>query len=96
MTKNLQIPLDEQFIADVDSLFDRLGLDTSTAVRLFFKAALEQNGLPFVMQQKQEQDDFDRLRPEYKQAVEDTRLQRNLIGPFKTAEEAVAAMLGDE
>jgi len=32
------------------------------------------------------------LSPDMFEAVEDTRLRRNLIGPFKTAEEAVAAM----
>jgi len=39
---------------------------------------------------------YDNLRPEYKEAIEDALLERNLIGPFKTAEEAVAAMLEDE
>ena len=29
------------------------------------------------------------------EAIEDTRARKNLHGPFKTAEEAVAAMLGD-
>jgi DNA-damage-inducible protein J len=29
------------------------------------------------------------------EAIEDTRLGRNLHGPFKTAEEAVASMLED-
>ena len=95
MTKTIQIRVDEQFKADVDSLFDSLGLDTSTAVRMFFKAALEQNGLPFAVQRRREQDDFDNLRPEYKQAIEDARLERNLIGPFKTAEEAFARWLED-
>ena len=33
------------------------------------------------------------LSPEMREAIEDTRLRRNLIGPFKTAEEAVASML---
>jgi DNA-damage-inducible protein J len=29
------------------------------------------------------------------EAIEDTRLRRNLTGPFKTAEEAVSSMLND-
>jgi len=95
MTKTIQIRVDEQFKADVDSLFDSLGLDTSTAVRMFFKAALEQEGFPFAVQRRREPDDFDNLRPEYKQAIEDTRLRRNLIGPFDSAEEAFTRWLGD-
>ena len=95
MTKTIQIRVDEQFKADVDSLFDSLGLDTSTAVRMFFKAALEQDGFPFAVQRRRDSDDFDNLRPEYKQAAADVRLQQNLFGPFHTAEAAVAAMLED-
>ena len=33
------------------------------------------------------------VEPDLQEAIEDTRLRRNLHGPFKTAEEAVAAML---
>ena len=95
MTKTIQIRVDEQFKAEVDRLFDSLGLDTSTAVRMFFKAALEQEGFPFAVQRRRETDDFDNLRPEYKQAIEDTRLRRDLIGPFATANEAFARWLGD-
>ena len=95
MAKTIQVRVDDQMKLDVDTLFGNLGLDTSTAVRMFFKAALETDGFPFAVQRKREQDDFDRLRPEYKQALEDVRLQRNLIGPFKTAEEAFARWLGD-
>jgi len=39
---------------------------------------------------------YDNLRPEYKEAIEDARLGRNLIGPFKTVEEAFASMLDDD
>jgi len=39
---------------------------------------------------------YENLRPEYQEAVDDVRLRRNLIGPFKTAEEAFAKWLEDE
>ena len=35
----------------------------------------------------------DTVQSDLQEAIEDTRLCRNLHGPFKTAEKAVAAML---
>ena len=43
----LQIRLEESLKNDVSALFDRLGMDIPTAVRIFFKRALVENGLPF-------------------------------------------------
>ena len=91
----IQVRVDDQMKTEIEALLDSLGLDTSTAIRMFFKAMLEMEGIPFAIQRKREPDDFDRLRPEYQQAVMDVRLRRNLLGPFETAEEAVAAMLED-
>ena len=82
MAKTLQVRLDDQMKMDVDALFDSLGLDTSTAVRMFFKAALEIEGFPFAVQRQREQDDFSKLRPEYQQAIMDAQMGHNLVGPF--------------
>ena len=95
MAKTLQVRLDDQMKTDVDALFDSLGLDTSTAVRMFFKAALAMDGFPFAIQHQRESDDFNRLRPEYQQAIMDAQTGQNLIGPFKTSEEAFARWLKD-
>jgi DNA-damage-inducible protein J len=64
-----------------------LGLDLSTAVRMFLAASLQTNGLPFPVRKT--------LNGETLEAMEDVRLNRNLYGPYKTAKEAVAAMLKD-
>jgi DNA-damage-inducible protein J len=84
----IQVRVDSDTKAAVDSLFSNLGLDTSTAVRMFLMASLEKNGLPFSVKRR-------RPKPDLLEAIEDTRLRRNLHGPFKTAEEAVASMLED-
>ena len=68
--------------------FSSLGLDTSTAVRIFLASSIENNGLPFAVRHK-----TDPLSLET--AVSDSRNRRNLHGPFKTAQEAVASMLED-
>lgn len=84
----LQIRVDDELKATADSLFSGLGLDTSTAVRIFLKAAIENNGIPFrVAHQRTDNDLY--------QAICDSRDRRNLNGPFKTAEEAVSSMLED-
>ena len=43
----LQIRLEESLKSEVSSLFDQLGIDIPTAVRMFFKRALVEKGLPF-------------------------------------------------
>jgi len=88
MSKILQVRLDEQTKTDVDNLFDSLGLDTSTAVRIFFKAVLEYGGIPFPVKRYVP-------NPEMLEAIDDVRNRRNLHGPYNTAKEAIAAMLED-
>jgi len=82
----IQVRVDSNTKTAVDTLFSSLGLDTSTAVRMFLAASLENNGLPFPVKRRTMQSDL-------QEAIEDTRLRRNLHGPFKTAEKAVATML---
>jgi DNA-damage-inducible protein J len=84
----IQIRVDDNTKIAADSLFSSLGLDTSTAVRMFLIKAIEQDGLPFAVNHR-------KPTPELMEAIEDVRLYRNLHGPFKTAEEAVASMLED-
>ena len=84
----IQVRVDDSIKTAADSLFSGLGLDTSTAVRMFLIAALDNGGLPFPVKRRTAKADL-------LEAIEDTKLRRNLHGPFKTAEEAVAAMLED-
>jgi len=84
----IQIRVDDEVKTAADSLFNNLGLDTSTAVRMFLTAALARDGMPFAV--KRWKPNADLL-----EAIQDTRSRRNLHGPYKTAEEAVAAMLDD-
>jgi DNA-damage-inducible protein J len=87
MVKSLQIRIDDETKTAADALFASLGLDLSTAVRIFLMASLRANGLPFPVRKT--------LNPETLEAMEDVRRNRNLYGPYKTAKEAVAAMLED-
>ncbi|MCL2192590.1 MAG: type II toxin-antitoxin system RelB/DinJ family antitoxin [Treponema sp.] len=84
----IQVRVDDGTKAAADSLFSSLGLDTSTAVRIFLAASLENNGMPFPVRHRT-------VKSDLLEAIEDTRLRRNLHGPFKTAEEAINSMLED-
>ena len=84
----LQISIDDTLKKQADALFSSLGLDTSTAVRIFLNASIENNGIPFSVQHKITSSSLE-------EAVYDSRFRRNLNGPFDSAEDAVASMLED-
>ncbi|MCI8653612.1 MAG: type II toxin-antitoxin system RelB/DinJ family antitoxin [Angelakisella sp.] len=84
----IQIRVDDTLKKEADALFASLGLDTTTAVRIFLNAAVENAGIPFSVQHRE-------IPEHLQEAIYDSRYRRNLIGPFATAEEAVAAMLED-
>jgi DNA-damage-inducible protein J len=52
MVKTLQVRIDENLKVSADSLFASLGLDTSTAVRMFLTAAIDSGGIPFSIMRK--------------------------------------------
>lgn len=45
----LQVRVDEKLKNDANEIFKRLGLDMSSALRLFLKRTVADNGLPFSM-----------------------------------------------
>jgi len=84
----LQIRVDDNLKVQADTLFSSLGMDLSTAVRIFLTAAVENDGLPFPVKHKQ-------IPPSLREAIQDSRNFENLNGPFNSAEAAVASMLED-
>ena len=48
-TSLLQVRVEDSLKAEAAQVFDRLGIDTSTAVRMFLKRAVMENGIPFRM-----------------------------------------------
>ncbi|WP_455160542.1 type II toxin-antitoxin system RelB/DinJ family antitoxin [Treponema lecithinolyticum] len=45
----VQIRVDEKLKDDAAAVYEDLGLDLSTAVRIFFKRTVAENGIPFSM-----------------------------------------------
>ena len=65
----IQVRVDDGLKTATDSLFASLGLDTSTAVRIFLVAALEHNGIPFAVKHNNQKHPNAELR----EAVQDVR-----------------------
>lgn len=84
----LQIRVDDTIKSQADALFSSLGMDLSTAVRIFLSVSIENDGLPFPVRHKS-------ISPSLCEAIRDSRNNENLYGPFNSAEAAVASMLED-
>jgi DNA-damage-inducible protein J len=82
MAKTIQVRVDEQLKDSADLLFGSLGLDTSTAVRMFLIAAIETGGLPFSVMRRTDRDT----------AIFEAMDRRKAGTEFLTAEQSLANM----
>ena len=57
-TTLLQVRIDADIKKQADALFNELGLDTSTAIRVFIKQALNKRAIPFSIQASSEAEAF--------------------------------------
>jgi DNA-damage-inducible protein J len=49
-TTNIQVRVDRNLKAEAEQLFSDIGLDMPTAVRLFLKQSIINNGIPFALE----------------------------------------------
>jgi DNA-damage-inducible protein J len=49
MAKTIQVRVDDKLKDSADTLFASLGLDTSTAIRMFLMASMDAGGIPFAV-----------------------------------------------
>ena len=84
----VQVRVEDDLRNRVGSLYASLGIDTATAVRMFFYASLECGGIPFDVRHRQDMS--------LETAVRDARNHTNLHGPFDSAADAVRSMLEDD
>jgi len=80
MAKTIQVRVDNQLKDSADMLFSSLGLDTSTAIRMFLVASLETNGIPFAVMRGADSDSIIREAINYRKAG----------GDFLSAEQSLA------
>ena len=79
MPKTIQVRVEDELKDSADVLFTSLGMDTSTAIRIFLKASLEAGGIPFTVTRKSNNDTFLREAFNYRKAG----------GEFLTAEQSL-------
>lgn len=65
------------------ALFDDLGLDMSSAINMFLRECIRKDGIPFEISRKEVPNR--KTRHAIKNAIEG----KNMVGPFKTVEEAM-------
>jgi len=82
MAKTIQVRVDDQLKDSVDTLFASLGLDTSTAIRIFLSACMEAGGIPFSVMRDVDRDAAILKAIEYRKAG----------GEFISAEQSLANM----
>lgn len=82
MAKTIQVRVDDKLKDNADVLFESLGLDTSTAIRMFLVASMEAGGIPFAVTHGADHDLAIREAIEYRKAG----------GHFYTKDEFMAHM----
>lgn len=89
MTKAIQIRIDENLKRQADLIFDDLGIDTPTAIRLFLRKVVVSKSIPFDLISTRTDNGF---TPEFEEEVLKTEAEKGQVGPFKSAKEAIAEL----
>jgi DNA-damage-inducible protein J len=82
MSKTIQVRVDDKLKDSADMLFASLGLDTSTAIRMFLVASMEADGIPFAVTHGIDRD----------MAVREAIERRKAGVEFLTADQSLANM----
>ncbi len=86
----LQVRMDRQLKDAAEEVFAEIGIDSTTAVRLFFTKVAKTRSIPFALKAEPE------FTPEQEQqilaAAKESEDPANLIGPFTNAEDLIASL----
>ena len=83
MDTTLTIRTNKDIKDQAQALFAELGLDMTTAINMFLRQAVREDGLPFAARkEKMEKPNFKTRR-----AIKRAEKGKGLVGPFKTVEE---------
>jgi DNA-damage-inducible protein J len=82
MPKTIQVRVDDNLKDSADILFSSLGLDTSTAIRMFLIASMEAGGIPFAVKHNVDRDS----------AIHEAIARRKAGVGFISAEQSLANM----
>jgi DNA-damage-inducible protein J len=95
MTTTVQARVDDELKTQAERVFHAVGLDLSTAIRMFLAAAVRERGLPFEARDRWlviEGETFDITEADLAAAMTDAKRGVNLHGPFHSADDMFAAL----
>lgn len=86
-TAKLQVRMDRRLKEAAEEVFSEIGLDATTAVRLFFTKVAQTRSIPFRLKAKPE------FSPEVEARIlaarEESKDPANRVGPFETMEDFI-------
>lgn len=85
---NINIRMDTELKAQAEQLFADLGLNMTTAVNMFVRQAIRQQGIPFPISRMP--------NAETRTAMQDTLDGKNLSGPYSSASALFSALEDDD
>jgi len=86
-TAKLQIRMDRRLKEAADEVFSEIGLDATTAVRLFFTKVAQTRSIPFRL--KAEPEFSPEAEARILAAYEESKDPANLVGPFDSMEDFI-------
>lgn len=89
MSKTIQIRVNQQLKQQVDAIFEDIGLDTPTAIRIFLKKVASTRAIPFTLKSSITDNGF---TEEFENDVLNAAQEEEQIGPFNSAKEAISAL----
>lgn len=89
MAKAIQVRVDDQLKKQADLILEDIGLDMPTAIRLFLKKLVLLKSIPFELKSERTENGF---TVEFEEAVLKASTEKEQIGPFKAAKEAIKAL----
>lgn len=83
--ENMTLRIDPELKSQATALFQALGMDLSTANRIFYRQALRCNGLPFEIK-------LDKPNEVTYKALEKVEQHEDMYGPFDSVESLMEAL----
>lgn len=90
-TTNINVRVDSSLKKDAEELFGDLGMNISTAITLFLKSAVRNNGIPFELKRNQPNPDTVRALSEYDEMKNNPKKYKR----YKNADELFDEVLAD-
>ena len=76
MTTNINIRVDKKLKNDAENLFNELGITMSSAINMFLKTAIREEGIPFIVNKNKINEDTLKALGEYRNMKDKKKYKR--------------------